>query len=183
MRDDVRELASWVPIVFDVVKSSVMSDLLDQAAVSVQRADILSPMAQALIEALNTELTEVYPEEGACHFRLDANEVANGNGAFLIAFRSSKPVGCGAVRRIDANTGELKRMYVLPEERGRRVGQAILSALENEAKTLHLTRLVLETGVRQDRAQRLYRQAGFSPIDKYGEYTNSPLSICMAKEL
>jgi len=161
----------------------VMSNPVDQAAVTVQRADILSPMAQALIEALNAELSKVYPEEGACHFRLDANEVRDGNGAFLIAFRSRTPVGCGAVRRIDVNTGELKRMYVVPGERGRGVGQAILKALETETKGLRLTRLVLETGVRQDRAQKLYGQAGFSQIDPYGEYTNSPLSICMAKDL
>ena len=160
-----------------------MSSPFDQAAIIVKRADILSPTAQTLIEALNAELSRAYPEEGVCHFRLDATEVADGKGAFLIALRSSKPVGCGAVRRIEANTGELKRMYVIPEERGRGVGQAILKALETEAKGLRLTRLVLETGVRQDRAQKLYQQAGFSQIERYGEYTNSLLSICMAKEL
>ena len=160
-----------------------MSDQPDTIPVIVQRGDILSPTARALIEALNAELTQAYPEEGACHFRLDAQDVAAGKGAFLIAFRSGQPVGCGAVRRIDANTGELKRMYVVPAERGRGVGQAILRALEIEAQGLGLARLVLETGVRQDKAQKLYQQAGFAPIDRYGEYTNSPLSICMAKTL
>lgn len=170
-------------MVFDVANLSSMSNPVNQPAVVVQRADIFSPTARALIEALNAELTKVYPEEGACHFRLDAQEVADGNGAFLVALRSNKPIGCGAVRRIDASTGELKRMYVVPEERGRGVGRVILEALEAQAKGLRLTRLVLETGVRQDRAQRLYEQAGFSPIDRYGEYTNSPLSICMAKQI
>jgi hypothetical protein len=41
---------------------------------------------------------------------------------------------------------------------------------------------VLETGVRQAEAQALYQRAGFSRIAAYGEYANSPLSICMAKE-
>ena len=154
-----------------------------QTAVTIERVDILSTMAQTLIEALNDELSKAYPEEGACHFRLDPQEVTDGNGAFMVAFRAAKSVGCGAIRRIDPDTGELKRMYVIPEERGRGVGRAILGALETEAQRLRLTRLVLETGVRQDQARRLYQQAGYLPIDRYGEYANSPLSICLAKQL
>jgi GNAT superfamily N-acetyltransferase len=92
-------------------------------------------------------------------------------------------VGCGAVRRIDTQTGELKRMYVAPQERGRGVGRAILSALEAEARKLHLIRLVLETGVRQSEAQVLYQRAGFSRTAPFGEYLDSPLSICMAKAI
>ena len=159
-----------------------MSNPTDPNGIVIRRIDILSPAAQMLINALNTELLGRYPEEGACHFRLDAREVAEGQGAFLIAFRSGQPMGCGAVRRIDAHTGELKRMYVTAAERGRGVGWAILNALETEARGLRLTRLVLETGVRQAEAQALYQRAGFSRIAAYGEYANSPLSICMAKE-
>ena len=130
-----------------------MSKSAETKEITIQRADILSSSAQTLIEALNTELSGRYPEEGACHFRLDAHEVAAGEGAFLIAFRSGKPVGCGAVRRIEALTGEIKRMYVVLPERGRGVGREILNALEAEARALRLSRLVLETGVRQAEAQ------------------------------
>jgi putative acetyltransferase len=160
-----------------------MSEQSDKVQVVVRRADILSASARSLIEALNAELLGRYPEEGACHFRLDANEVAEGQGAFLIAFRSGQPVGCGAVRRIEADTGEVKRMYVMPQERGRGAGRAILNAIEAEARALRLSRLVLETGIRQVEAQALYQRAGFSRIDPFGEYIHSPLSICMAKTL
>ena len=160
-----------------------MCEPADQNRVIVQRFDILSPPARTLIEALNAELSSRYPEEGACHFRLDAHEVADGQGAFLIAFQSGKPVGCGAVRRIEARTGELKRMFVVPEERGRGVGRAILNALESEAQALGVSRLMLETGVRQSEAIALYQRAGFSRIAPFGEYVDSPLSVCMAKEL
>ena len=160
-----------------------MSEQSDATQVIVQRADILSPTARSLIEALNAELLGRYPEEGACHFQLDASEVAEGHGAFLIAFRSAQPVGCGAVRRIETDTGEVKRMYVVPPERGRGAGRAILSAIEAEARALRLSRLVLETGVRQIEAQALYQRAGFSRIEPFGEYIHSPLSICMAKTL
>jgi putative acetyltransferase len=150
----------------------------------VSRADILSAEAGALIAALNAEMSKIYPEPGATHFRLDANEVAEGRGAFLIARRDGKPVGCGAVRTIEPGTGELKRMYVAPEERGKGVGRALLSALESQARALGLTRLVLETGIRQDAAIALYRSAGFKGIEPYGEYVASPLtSVCLAKAL
>jgi len=161
----------------------VLSEQIDPTCVIVQRSDILSPTAQTLIEALNTELSARYPEQGACHFRLDAHEVADGQGAFLIAFRAGTPVGCGAVRRIDAQTGEVKRMYVVPKERGRGVGRVILNALEAEARALRISRLVLETGIRQTEALALYQRGGFMRIAPFGEYVGSPLSVCLAKEL
>ena len=160
-----------------------MSEQADQAKVVVQRSDILSPPARTLIAALNNELSRTYPEEGACHFRLDADEVAHGRGAFLITWRSGKPIGCGAIRRIGTRTGELKRMYVIPEERGRGIGRAILQALEGEGRALGISRVVLETGVRQREALALYERAGFVRIAPFGEYVASPLSVCLAKEL
>jgi GNAT superfamily N-acetyltransferase len=155
----------------------------DEATFTIERFDILSQTARTLIEALNAELSSRYPEDGATHFRLDPDEVAAGRGAFLVASRAGTPVGCGAVRRIEGQTGEIKRMYVRLEERGRGLGRALLAALEAEARALGITRLVLETGVRNPEALALYEQAGFSPIAPFGEYVDSPLSVCMGKDL
>jgi putative acetyltransferase len=159
-----------------------MTEQADPTGVSVARCDLLSPEARALIDALNAELSSRYPEEGACHFRLDPDEVAVGMGAFLVVSRAGKAVGCGAVRRIEAGTGEIKRMYVIPEERGRGIGRMLLAALEDEARALGLSRLVLETGIRQPESIALYQRAGFSIIPPFGEYVESPLSVCMARE-
>jgi GNAT superfamily N-acetyltransferase len=74
-------------------------------------------------------------------------------------------------------------MYVVPLDRGRGVGRVILNALINEARALSISRLVLETGVRQSEALALYQRAGFSRIAPFGEYVGSPLSVCLAKEL
>ena len=154
---------------------------------------ITSPVASALIAALNAELSARYPEPGATHFRLDPTEVAPGNGCFLVVRRDGRPVGCGALRRLrDAapvrelgpRVGELKRMYVAPEVRGRGVGRALLARLEDEARALGLERLVLETGTRQAEALALYRRVGFADIAPYGEYVHSPAtSVCLAKDL
>jgi GNAT superfamily N-acetyltransferase len=152
---------------------------------------ITSPVAAALISALNTELASRYTEPGANHFRLDAAEVAPGAGCFLVVRWRGRPVGCGALRRLSVNehelgpdVGELKRMYVAPAVRGRGIGRALLMRLEGEARALGLTRLVLETGTRQTEALALYRSAGFTEIAPYGEYAASAAtSVCFAKRL
>jgi len=144
---------------------------------------LASNVARVMIGALNAELSARYPEDGANHFRLDPEEVGEGRAAFLVALFQGKPLGCGAVRRLDARTAEIKRMYVEPAARGRGVGHLILRALESEARRLGLERLVLETGERQREAVALYERFGFVRIPRFGEYVASPLSLCMAKEL
>ena len=69
-----------------------------------------------------------------------------GSGRFVIAAQGDRHLGCGAMRRIDARTAELKRMYVRPEARNRGAARAVLRALEDEARALGVGRLVLETG-------------------------------------
>jgi GNAT superfamily N-acetyltransferase len=160
-------------------------------SLTLRRTSLTDPVARALIDALDAELLERYPEEGATHFRLDPDEVAPGRGAFFVAYvfgadlpGGSLPVGCGAVRRLpDGRTAELKRMYTTPEARRRGVAHELLGALEDEARRLAVHRLVLETGVRQPEAIALYKRAGFVEIPPFGEYVGSPLSVCMAKSL
>jgi GNAT superfamily N-acetyltransferase len=142
-----------------------------------------SPIVRALVSALNEELSAQYPELGATHFCLDSEEVTEGHGAFVVAWLDGSPVGCGGVRRLDATTAELKRMYVAPGTRGRGVGRALLEELEHQARRLGVRRLLLETGVRQRAALVLYEHAGFVIISAFGEYRDSALSVCMAKDL
>ena len=126
----------------------------------------------------------LYPEPGATHFRLDAEEVTGARGAFLIVYRDSTPVGCGAFRFIDAETAELKRMYVDPAVRGTGLGRRLVVALEAAARAAGARRLVLETDVRQTAALALYRATGFEPIPLYAEYCLTPdTSVCLGKEL
>jgi GNAT superfamily N-acetyltransferase len=143
-----------------------------------------SRAALELVLALNAELLARYPEDDtANHFRLDAEEVAPGRGAFLVAYAGDHPLACGAIRLLDAETAEIKRMYVHPDARGRGVGRRLLAALEVEARILGARKMVLETGPRQPEAIALYSSAGFSRIGAFGEYDSSPLSVFMGKEL
>ena len=151
---------------------------------AIARADIAAEASRALIDALNAELRGVYTEPGATHFQLEPEEVAGGRGAFFIVYHEGTPVGCGALRLIDSESAELKRMYIAPVMRGKGLGRHLVAALEAEARALGVRRLVLETGVRQAAALALYRATGFQPIPLYGEYCLSPdTSVCLGKEL
>lgn len=162
-------------------------------ALDIAPEPLTSDVAAALITDLNAELSALYPDPGATHFRLDPSEVAPGAGIFVVARWQGRPVGCGALRRIHdpdlvrevgPNAAEIKRMYVAPDCRGRGFGRAVLERLEAEARTLGVSRLVLETGNRQVEPIGLYRRAGFTEIPAYGEYLLSPrTSVCMSKTL
>ncbi len=156
----------------------------EPATFTIARAELAAESSQVLIAALNAELSAMYPEPGANHFGLKPAQVAGSSGVFLVASLNGTPVGCGAVRLIDAATGELKRMYVAPAARGKGLSKQLVAALEAEARMLGAKRLVLETGIRQLAALALYRGAGFQPIPLYGEYLVSPeTSVCLGKDL
>src|SRR4051812_17556073 len=166
-----------------MTESAASASASAKTIVDLRREELSAPVVQRLISALNAELESRYPEEGANFFRLDPEEVAEGRGAFLVAYLAGKPVGCGAVRLIEPGLAEIKRMYVDPAVRGRRVGRQIVDALESQARQLGATRIVLETGPRQPDAVAMYGHVGFAEIPLYGEYIGSKFSICMAKDL
>jgi len=151
--------------------------------IEIRRDDLTSAVAQALIGALDADLRARYPGDGSEYFRLDPEEVGPGRGAFVVAYDADTPVGCGAVRVIDSGVAEIKRMYVLPDLRGRGIARRMLEALEREARSLGVTKLLLETGTHQPEAIALYSKAGFSPTDPYGGYPPSPLNLFFEKRL
>jgi putative acetyltransferase len=117
-------------------------------AVDIRRSTLTSPDVVRLIAKLNAELEATFPEPGATHFSLIGAQVEAGDGVLVIAYLDDVAVGCGAVRRLDGTTAELKRMYVAPCVRGRGIGRALVEALEREARLLGVTKVVLETGTR-----------------------------------
>jgi putative acetyltransferase len=158
-----------------------MTDVPDRLTILAQ--PLSSPEAQSLIGRLNAELTERYPDPEDRHFELSEAHVGDGHGVFLVARLDGVAVGCGALRRLDGSTGELKRMYVAPADRRGGVGRRLLAELEDHARGLGLRRLVLETGVHQHEAMGLYERAGFVSIPRFGEYVDSAASVCLGKSL
>ncbi len=80
-------------------------------------------------------------------------------------------------------SAEIKRMYVAPDVRGRRLAAQILSHLEALARDFGYARVVLETGTLQPEAIRLYERSGYQRIPCYGSYADDGYSVCFGKVL
>lgn len=100
----------------------------------------------------------------------------------VIAYENEKPVGCGAIKQYEPRTMEIKRMYVLPENRGRGIANKILSELEIWATELAFKKCILETGKKQPEAIRLYQKNGYNLIQNYGQYAQVENSVCFEKK-
>ena len=93
------------------------------------------------------------------------------------------PVGCVGLILRDAETAEIKRMYVRPAARGTGLARRLLEEIEQHAVRLGARRIVLESGLAQPEAIALYRRAGYRAIAPFGVYADSPLSRCFARDL
>lgn len=101
----------------------------------------------------------------------------------LLVFENETAVGCGAIKEFDAQTMEIKRMYVAPDYRGKGIASKVLTALEKWAAELGYKRCVLETGTRQSSAIRLYQKSGYQRIPNYGQYAHAENSLCFENKL
>ena len=134
---------------------------------------VVSPTddARALIDELEAELSESYAAEQRHGYSVE--RVFQPHVLFFVARLDGEAVGCGGIA-VDGELAEVKRMYVRPHARSRRVGRAILARLEAEAAARGVRRLVLETGDVLHRAHRLYARAGFTPCAAFGPYATMP---------
>ncbi|HZL11372.1 MAG TPA: GNAT family N-acetyltransferase [Prolixibacteraceae bacterium] len=101
----------------------------------------------------------------------------------IVIYIDNKPFGCGCFKRFDDHTIEIKRMFVLPEFRGKQLAARLLQELEIWAIEEGFTKAVLETGLRQVEAQSLYSKGGYFRTENYGQYLGMEDSICYRKAL
>jgi GNAT superfamily N-acetyltransferase len=101
----------------------------------------------------------------------------------VVAYEDSEAVGCGAIKEYEDGAAEIKRMFVLPERRGRGIAKMILSELETWANELDFSECILETGWKQPEAIALYRKSGYETIPNYGQYEGVENSVCMRKSI
>ncbi|NYH42860.1 GNAT superfamily N-acetyltransferase [Micromonospora jinlongensis] len=102
---------------------------------------------------------------------------------YLAVVVNGRAVACGGLQSLDAETGEIKRMYVRPAYRGRGVARQLVAALEECAFRQGHSVVCLETGTYLPAAIALYTSCGYEQIPVYGEYVSNPYSICFAKRL
>ena len=99
--------------------------------------------------------------------RAHPEDFAPPGGAFVVGRDGDVVVCGGGVKRLSPTTAEIKRMYVVPEARGRGAARALLGALEEAAREIGYERVRLDTGPRQPHARALYLSSGYDPIADY----------------
>lgn len=133
-----------------------------------------------LVKHLDAELAL---RDGADHsFYSQFNKIDKIRHA-VVLYEEEKPVACGAIREFDPRSMEVKRMYTLPEFRGKGLGSVILEALESWSSEMNYERCVLETGKRQPEAIALYQKNGYAITPNYGQYIGVENSVCFEKNL
>jgi GNAT superfamily N-acetyltransferase len=125
----------------------------------------VTPLAPAMFEPPQGLYLVVYDDQGI--------PVATGG------WRSQNEHGQG---HTDGDA-EIKRMYVIPQARGRGLARMVLAALEDDARAVGRIRMVLETGTKLPEAISLYISSGYEPCAKFGHYRFDELSRCYAKPL
>jgi GNAT superfamily N-acetyltransferase len=145
--------------------------------------DPLHLQALALLAEAGIEAREIYPELFAPDSPAPTNLPLGEREVYLLAWRDGVAVGCGALRRIDAATGEVRRMFVSRGVRREGVGRALLARLEADALAMGYRKLVLETGTKQKPAMALYRASGWRRIKAYGNFVGDATSVCFGKTI
>jgi putative acetyltransferase len=133
---------------------------------------------EKLVKQLDAYLAIVDGEDHAFYAQFNkSNSLKNA----LVAYEKEIAIGIGAYKEYDSQTVEMKRMFTIPEHRGKGIASKILSELELWAKEENYSISILETGFLQKEAISLYQKLEYKIIENYGQYKGVETSICMKK--
>ena len=149
----------------------------------IEQVDPQGPVALSLLRQAAIEARELYPELAQPNAPWPTNAPTPERGVYLVAFVAGAAAASGALRPLDPQTAEVRRMFVVRGSRRRGLARAILGALEEHARGFGFVRLRLETGNRQRSAIALYESCGFVRIEPFGDHANDPTSICFEKRV
>nr|WP_311538710.1 GNAT family N-acetyltransferase [uncultured Bradyrhizobium sp.] len=150
-------------------------------AISIAPEDPRQPEVRQLIALSDDYLVALYPS--ASNHLVGVVALAAPGAVFLVARVDGEALGSIALRPIAPDHAEMKRMFVRADARGRGLGRRLLEALEDAARSRQITRISLETGIRQPEAIALYRASGYRECPPFGSYAPDPLSLFMTKRL
>ncbi|WSF60597.1 bifunctional helix-turn-helix transcriptional regulator/GNAT family N-acetyltransferase [Streptomyces sp. NBC_01352] len=143
--------------------------LLRLAAITVTLVPGASPDARACLEAYAADLDVRFPEGFDESALVRPEEVSGDAGAFFVAYEESRPVGCGALRRLEPRVGEIRHVWVHREARRLGLARRLLAALEGEAAARGFDVVRLDTHAALKEAQAMYRACGYREIPRYDD--------------
>jgi GNAT superfamily N-acetyltransferase len=136
--------------------------------------DVVDPRSPAAEQVMRAYFTELDDRLGLgldheAELAAAVPDYCPPGGAFVLVRVGSGLVGCGAVRRLDERTAEVKRMWIDPGHRRRGLAQALIAHLVDLARATGAARLVLDTSADLPQAVGLYTGAGFVPVPAYND--------------
>lgn len=135
---------------------------------------VTDPLAHELLTEYFRYRAESFPTPSGYVTTFPAAEqFVEPNGVFLLLEDAGMPLGCGGIRRLEPARFEVKHLWVRPAARGTGSGRALLRTLEEHARTLGATELVLDTNESLAAAGGLYRSSGFEPCEPYNDNPNA----------
>lgn len=143
--------------------------LLRLAGITVALVDGAAPDARACLDAYAADIDARFPEGFDKDDLVRPQEVSGDAGAFFVAYEEDRPVGCGALRRLEPGVGEIRHVWVHPEARRLGLARRLLAALEQEASARHFTVVRLDTHATLTEAQAMYRACGYTDIPAYDD--------------
>ena len=135
---------------------------------------------RALVAALDEELNERYGAQ--MNFFGQHNKSGDVQHAVVVSL-DGIPAGCGCFKPFSNDSVEMKRIFVHKAFRGQRLARAVLAELEAWARETGFSFAVLETGILQPEAIRLYEAAGYQRTANYEPYIGVKESVCFRKTL
>ena len=150
-------------------------------AIRIADCDPGHPDAAALIACSDAYMSALYPAESNHFDGIDTLRLPNVR--FVAAWEGERLLGCGAVKRLDGPPayGEIKRVFVTEDCRGRGISKQIMAVLEQTLRDAGVPLARLETGIHQPEAIGLYRALGYVERPPFGSYQPDPLSLFMEK--
>lgn len=147
---------------------------------SIKRTTSTDPNFVELVTHLNAELSKINGTDDA--FYAQFNKIDKINHVVLV-YDNATPIACGGIKQFSSAAMEVKRMFTLPNYRGKGAASILLEELEKWAKEMSYEKCVLETSKRQPDALALYSKNGYDVIPNYGQYVGVENSICFEKTI
>ncbi|WP_210578205.1 helix-turn-helix domain-containing GNAT family N-acetyltransferase [Streptomyces sp. GESEQ-4] len=144
--------------------------LLRLAAITVDLVDGASEDARACLDAYAADIDDRFPEGFDTSDLVRPEEVSGDAGAFFVAYEEDRPVGCGALRRLEDGVGEIRHVWVHPDARRLGLARRILDALEREGRRRAFDVVRLDTHAVLTEAQAMYRACGYREIPAYVDH-------------
>ena len=154
--------------------AAAIAKFVKQLEIQVREERFDTPVSTALVADYVAEIRSMYPEWSPnVPPRMTGQDVEPPTGRWLLAYRHGRAVGCAGLKRIDEQTAEIKRIYVVPDARGTGVSRALLEHLERAARDAGYQAVRLDTGAKQPASVALFSSSGYQPI---ADYNGNPVA-------